>query len=72
MRFDWRRVIRKEYGTTFAWISVALALIAWEQVSWYGAAGARGILLWLAITWAGVFALYATARWLKKTRRLAS
>ena len=72
MPFDWRRVIRKEYGTTFAWISVALALIAWEQITWYGSTGARTALVWLGILWTGVFFLYAVARWSKKTRRLDS
>jgi protein-S-isoprenylcysteine O-methyltransferase Ste14 len=69
MPFDWRRVIRKEYGTTFAWLSVALAMIAWEQVTWYGGA-ARNTLWRLGAIWLGVLCLYAVARWLKKTRRL--
>ena len=30
MSFDWRRVIRKEYNSTFTWITCALALLAWE------------------------------------------
>jgi protein-S-isoprenylcysteine O-methyltransferase Ste14 len=70
MRFDWRRVVRKEYGTTFAWTSVALVLIAWEQIHWYGAAAARDLLVVLAAAWLGILLLYAVARWLKKTRRL--
>jgi protein-S-isoprenylcysteine O-methyltransferase Ste14 len=72
MRFDWRRVVRKEYGTTFAWISVALALIAWAQLDWYGAQAARSVLITLGTVWCGVFACYAVARWMKKTHRLAS
>ena len=69
LRFDWRRVVRKEYGTTFAWISVALLLIGWEQLHWYGGA-AYGTVRWLAVAWLVVVALYSVARWLKKTRRL--
>ena len=68
--FDWRRVIRKEYGTTFAWTSVALAMIAWEQVTWYGLAAARDMLWVLGVIWLVVLGLYSIARWLKKTRRL--
>jgi len=70
MRFDWRRVIRKEYGTTFAWTSVALGLIAWEQITWYGLAAAYDVLVVLGVMWLGIVVLYGVARWLKKTRRL--
>jgi protein-S-isoprenylcysteine O-methyltransferase Ste14 len=72
MHFDWRRVVRKEYGTTFAWISTALALLAWEQVSWHGRSQARDALVSLAAVWLLVFGFYVTARWLKKTKRLQS
>jgi len=70
MPFDWRQVITKEYGTTFAWLSVALALLAREQVAWHGVAASRTALLRLGLTWLVVAALWATARWLKKSRRL--
>jgi protein-S-isoprenylcysteine O-methyltransferase Ste14 len=72
MHFDWRRVIRKEYGTIFAWMSVALALIAWEQLHWYGVAAARAALTTLGSVWCGVFGCYVVARWMKKTQRLVS
>jgi protein-S-isoprenylcysteine O-methyltransferase Ste14 len=72
MRFDWRRVIRKEYGTTFAWTSVALVLIAWEQIHWYRWAGARDVLVVLVATWLVIALLYGVARWLKKTHRIDS
>src|SRR6185436_2746267 len=32
MKFDWKRVLRKEYGTTFAWTSAALFLMIWERL----------------------------------------
>ena len=32
MPFDWRRVIRKEYGTIFLWHTVVLGLIAWSEI----------------------------------------
>jgi hypothetical protein len=72
LRFDWRRVVRKEYGTTFAWTSVALVLIGWEQLHWYGAAAAWPVLIMLAAAWGVDFTLYAVARWLKKTHRIDS
>lgn len=70
MRFDWRRVIRKEYGTTFAWTSTAVILIAWEHITWYGVAKARPLLLTLGAVWLTFLVPYSLARWLKKTRRL--
>jgi protein-S-isoprenylcysteine O-methyltransferase Ste14 len=70
MGFDWPRVIRKEYGTTFAWTSVALGLIAWEQITWYGFAAAHDVLVALMTIWLGIVVLYGVARWLKKTHRL--
>jgi protein-S-isoprenylcysteine O-methyltransferase Ste14 len=69
LHFDWRRVVRKEYGTSFAWISVALLLIGWEQLHWYGGA-AYGTVRGLVVAWLVVVSLYSVARWLKKTRRL--
>jgi len=69
-RFDWRRAIRREYSTAFAWSSVTLALMAWEQLSWHGASAAAPALWVLGTTWLGALGLYALARWLKKSRRL--
>ena len=34
--FDWLKVLRKEYGTPFAWIS-GLLLLVWEHVAAAGA-----------------------------------
>jgi hypothetical protein len=31
--FDWLKVLRKEYGTPFAWISGLLLLLVWEHVA---------------------------------------
>ncbi|MBI2963513.1 MAG: S-isoprenylcysteine methyltransferase [Deltaproteobacteria bacterium] len=70
--FDWRRVIRKEYGTTFAWISVVVALFVLEKVRWQGAAAAIPRVAIGADTWALAAVLWLTARWLKKTHRIDS
>ena len=70
MRFDWKRVLRKEYGTTFAWTSAALALMSIEAVTWYGWAGSVTTLKRYAAVWLCLVALYSFVRWLKKTRRL--
>jgi protein-S-isoprenylcysteine O-methyltransferase Ste14 len=70
--FDWKRVVRKEYGTTFSWITTAVALLALERIRWDGLVGATAALRLLAPTWLGVALLWVTARRLKQTRRLVS
>ena len=72
MRFDWRRLLRKEYGATFAWISTALALAVWEIWVRQGPRAGRARLRMAVLAWAPVVAAYLTARWLKKRRYLAS
>lgn len=72
MPFDWRRVLRKEYGTTFAWVSAACFLLAWEQVVWRGWSGARPALFRLLCLYAPVPVAYGYVRWLKKSGRLQS
>lgn len=70
--FDWKRVIRKEYGTMFAFSSCVLALMALQWIEWDGTAGLSHALAVLLPVWMVVVAAWATARWMKKTRRLAS
>ncbi len=72
MRFDWRRVLRKEYGTTFAWLSAAFFLFAWQRLSRLGWAGAAPQLLRLAALYAPIPLAYGFVRWLKKSGRLRS
>ena len=70
--FDWKRVVRKEYGTMFAFASCVVALIAIQWTEWDGMAGFRHALAVLLPLWLVVVAAWGTARWMKKTRRLAS
>jgi protein-S-isoprenylcysteine O-methyltransferase Ste14 len=70
--FDWKRVIRKEYGTTFAFASCVVALMALQWIEWEGRAGLTHALTVLLPVWLVIVAAWATARWMKKTRRLAS
>jgi protein-S-isoprenylcysteine O-methyltransferase Ste14 len=72
MRFDWRRVLRKEYGTTFAWLSGAFALMAWERIVRLGWDAAQPHLALLALLYLPVPVAWGIVRWLKKTRRLQS
>jgi len=70
--FDWRRLVRKEYGTTFAWITVALVIFVLEKAWWRGPWEAVPRAEVAAALWLVALALYLTARWLKKTHRIDS
>jgi protein-S-isoprenylcysteine O-methyltransferase Ste14 len=72
MSFDWGRLIRKEYGSTFIWITAALVLLLWEVAARQGwdSVGPRAIVL--ATVWVVALAAYLLARYLKKTGRLSA
>jgi protein-S-isoprenylcysteine O-methyltransferase Ste14 len=72
MTFDWKRVLRKEYGTTFAWLSVALFLLIWERLLHFGYAARRPEINGLLLCYIPLLAAYATLRWLKKHHQLDS
>ena len=72
LRFDWRRVLRKEYGTTFAWLSAAFFLLAWEDLVRFGWPAAAPDVRRLLILYAPVPLAYGVVRWLKKSGRLRS
>jgi len=71
--FDWLKVLRKEYGTPFAWTSGVLILLVWEH---YGAAGAtalgRGELAVIISIWIVLAVAYLTVRTLKLSGRLGT
>jgi hypothetical protein len=69
MQFDWKRVLRKEYGTTLAWTSTALVLMAWERY-YFGARMSQ--LLPFLVAWLFIFAAWGVVRFMKKTGRLRS
>jgi len=70
MRFDWKRVIRKEYGTLFGAFTGVVGLLEWEDIRRYGFKAEAGDLWKALLLWLPVFALYVTARVLKKKRLL--
>jgi protein-S-isoprenylcysteine O-methyltransferase Ste14 len=72
MEFDWKRLIRKEYGSTFSWMTAALALLYWESVRNRGVAASTTVLAWVVASWLLVVVGYLTARYLKKANRLQS
>lgn len=70
--FDWKRVVRKEYGTTFTWVSMTIVLVGLERLVWLGQPAAVAVVTRGVAVWLGVFAIYLFTRWLKKSHRLES
>lgn len=70
MAFDWRRVVRKEYGSTFTWITCALALLVWEDWRNLGPGPARVKAAIVLPIFLVVLTAYVIARIMKKTKRL--
>ena len=70
--FDWQRVIRKEYGTPFAWVSIMIGIVIWKDAAATGVDAARPGIRWLLIVWVVWLVAYLSARFLKKTDRLGS
>lgn len=70
MEFDWQRVIRKEYGSTFTWMTCALALFLWETRYNLGTEAFHAKLPVAGCIFGVVLIAYLTARVLKKTKRL--
>ena len=70
--FDWKRVVRKEYGTTFSCGTIAIVLIVMEHVEWEGFRGAGATVTTGAMVWLALAGLWGVARWMKKSRRLKS
>lgn len=71
-RYDWRQLIRKEYGTMFTTASVVLGLLAWESYVFQGYAQSRSELAILGATWIAFCIGYAISRFLKKSGALTS
>ena len=70
MTFNWRRLLVKEYGTTYAWTSVMILLIVKNQYFYYGRELSRPVLWFSSASFIAVTVFYAVVRFLKKTRRL--
>jgi protein-S-isoprenylcysteine O-methyltransferase Ste14 len=70
MEFDWRRLVRKEYGSTFSGATAILGMLLWEAYRIGGEAACMARLRILAPIWGALLLLYLVARWLKKSGRL--
>jgi Phospholipid methyltransferase len=64
-RFDWLKVIRKEYGTPFAWLSGFLALLLFEHSSPSAPPLDHAELQTVIAAWVALAVVYLIARTLK-------
>jgi protein-S-isoprenylcysteine O-methyltransferase Ste14 len=72
MRFNWRRLITAEYGSTFIWLAAIIA-VTLKNVWISGEYHTAHRLVWtLWSLFGGVALAYGVARFLKKRRLLAS
>lgn len=69
-QFDWTRVLRKEYGTPFAWLSGLLVLLVWEHAAPGASPIGRMELRVIVTTWLVMAILYTVVRKLKLSGRL--
>jgi protein-S-isoprenylcysteine O-methyltransferase Ste14 len=70
IRFNWRRVMLKEYGSTFAWTGGAIALMIYDTLAYFPYVERRSYILRLVAVFIVLAAGWATVRYLKKSRRL--
>lgn len=70
MTFNWRRLLVKEYGTTYAWITVMILLIVKNQYIRYGHELSRPVIWFSSLSLIAATIFYSVVRYLKKTRRL--
>ncbi|HPD61443.1 MAG TPA: isoprenylcysteine carboxylmethyltransferase family protein, partial [Thermodesulfobacteriota bacterium] len=68
--FDWKKVIKKEFGTIFGSLFGAYMVLAFKYRYLYGPVGILGRPGLLILFTVPLFILYGTARFLKNTRRL--
>lgn len=70
LRFDWTRLLNKEYGTFFSTATAVLLVLAWKRVTTVGFDEARPFVVALASVWLTSLGGYVVARVLKKRRLL--
>lgn len=70
MKFDWKRLVRKEYGSTFAGASSILGLLVWDEYVRHGSPGVKSLLPGVLSFWLLLACAYLVARYLKKTGAL--
>jgi protein-S-isoprenylcysteine O-methyltransferase Ste14 len=72
MKFKWKRLIVKEYGTTYVWIICVILLIMRNQYLRYGSWVNGSVILISSLSFIFVTGFYAVAWYLKKSRLLVA
>jgi protein-S-isoprenylcysteine O-methyltransferase Ste14 len=70
MRFNWRRVVLKEYTSTYTWSAGAVLLLAADTLAHHSYRERAGYLNSLGVCFVLLTLCWGTARYLKKSRRL--
>jgi hypothetical protein len=70
--FDWKRVVRKEYGITCTWMTLSLFLLIWKQWERFGYAGGKTEIQELSMLFLLPVVCYGGGLWLNKSGRLKS
>jgi protein-S-isoprenylcysteine O-methyltransferase Ste14 len=70
--FNWLKVLRKEYGTPFAWVSGFLLLLVWEHSSSGAAPMTRVERNSIVVVWVAMAVAYTIVRRLKLANRLGT
>jgi protein-S-isoprenylcysteine O-methyltransferase Ste14 len=66
LSFDWAKVVRKEYGSTFAWVTMLVLIVTLESRLQLEPEAFKARVVLLAGVWTLALLGYATARALKK------
>jgi protein-S-isoprenylcysteine O-methyltransferase Ste14 len=67
MTYDWKKVIRKEYGTIFVSLTMIMALLVWERITADGFNATRRFLNFMLLLWVPTVLAYVAARIAKKS-----
>lgn len=70
MRFNWRRVVLKEYTSMYTWMAGAVVLLAADTLTYHSYQERATYLNTLVVCFALLTVGWATARYLKKSHRL--
>lgn len=68
--FNWRRLVRKEYGSAYAWICAAIVLRVWVVSTHAAYVEERPYLAWYLLPMGLATMGWVTARFMKKQRLL--
>ncbi len=64
--YDWRKALKKEYGTIFVVLAGLLAIVIWKEIYFFGFENRRTEIWMLASLFIPVILFYGTIRYLKK------